>query len=581
MQNRKTKFRALILTLFFSLFVLLSPLTNAAFQTDKVYGTLSEKGVISDIDNFRPDDYCTRAEFYKMAISVAKVQADEAQKMPFKDVKLNQWYAKYIWTALNLGIIEASDKFGPNETITQGEALQILLLTNKIQIADNVKKEEIKFKDININSSLAKYAKTALDYGMFKYETALKPNKQLTRLDAANLIYDFLTKGSGIIQKTTPTVTVNVITPTTATVTTGTVGKTDIEKKFLNNEKFQILLDVLNKIDAKFVDQNKVNIDELLYGAVKGVVDKLDDHYTTFQEPIRANNFNKSLTGEFDGVGISMEMQNDQIIVVTPLKNTPAEAAGIKPGDIITKVNGNSIADKSLDEVVQLIQGATNTEVQLTIVRSGKEIVFTLKRQHIKINSVEYEMKNNIGYIEVISFTNNTPVEFQNAIDNLIDKNPKGFVIDLRNNPGGFLNSAIAMLYHFIPKDKLIMTMAYADQQKISYISHGPAELSKYPIYVLINQGSASAAEIMAAAIQEQGVGKLVGKSSFGKGSVQELINYNDGSMLKITMAKWLTPTGKNLTKDNPLKPDYEINYEKSGTYDPVLDGAMSLINSK
>ncbi|MFA6550522.1 MAG: S41 family peptidase, partial [Candidatus Gracilibacteria bacterium] len=353
------------------------------------------------------------------------------------------------------------------------------------------------------------------------------------------------------------------------------------EKKFLNNEKFQILLDVLNKIDAKFVDQNKVNIDELLYGAVKGVVDKLDDHYTTFQEPIRANNFNKSLTGEFDGVGISMEMQNDQIIVVTPLKNTPAEAAGIKPGDIITKVNGNSIADKSLDEVVQLIQGATNTEVQLTIVRSGKEIVFTLKRQHIKINSVEYEMKNNIGYIEVISFTNNTPVEFQNAIDNLIDKNPKGFVIDLRNNPGGFLNSAIAMLYHFIPKDKLIMTMAYADQQKISYISHGPAELSKYPIYVLINQGSASAAEIMAAAIQEQGVGKLVGKSSFGKGSVQELINYNDGSMLKITMAKWLTPTGKNLTKDNPLKPDYEINYEKSGTYDPVLDGAMSLINSK
>ncbi|HBB02285.1 MAG: carboxyl-terminal protease, carboxyl-terminal processing protease [Candidatus Peregrinibacteria bacterium GW2011_GWF2_38_29] len=581
MQNKKHSLKTLILALFLSFSLLMVPIANAAFQTDKVYSTLSEKGVISDIDNFRPDDYCTRAEFYKMALSVAKIQADEAQKMPFKDVKLNQWYAKYIWTALNLGIIETSDKFGPNDTITQGEAIQILLLTNKIQIADSVKKEEIKFKDININSSLAKYAKTALNYGMFKYETAFKPNKQLTRLDAANLIYDFLTKGSGVIQKTTPTVTVNVIAPTTATVTTGAIGKTDIEKKFLNNEKFQILLDVLNKIDAKFVDQNKVNIDELLYGAVKGVVDKLDDHYTVFQEPVRASNFNKSLTGEFDGVGISLEMQDDKVVIITPLKNTPAEAAGIKPGDIITKVNGNSIAKKSLDEVVQLIQGATNTEVQITIVRAGKEMLFILKRQRIKMDSVNYEMKTNVGYIEIVNFTNNTPVEFQGAIDALIAKNPKGFIIDLRNNPGGFLNSAIAMLYHFIPKDKLLMTMAYADQQKISYISHGPAELSKYPIYVLINQGSASAAEIMAAAIQEHGVGKLVGKASFGKGSVQELINYNDGSMLKITMAKWLTPTGKNLTKENQLKPDYEINYEKSGTYDPVLDGAMSLINSK
>ncbi|KKR05348.1 MAG: carboxyl-terminal protease, carboxyl-terminal processing protease [Candidatus Peregrinibacteria bacterium GW2011_GWC2_39_14] len=581
MQNKRTSFQALILALFLSFSLLMAPLANAAFQTDKVYSTLSEKGVISDIDNFRPGDYCTRAEFYKMALSVAKIQADEAQKMPFKDVKLTQWYAKYIWTALNLGIIEASDKFGPNDTITQGEALQIILLTNKIQIADSVKKEEIKFKDINVNSLLAKYAKTALNYGMFKYETALKPNKQLTRLDAANLIYDFLTKGSGVIQKTTPTVTINVITPATTTVTTGMIGKTDIEKKFLNNEKFQILLDVLNKIDAKYVDQSKVNIDELLYGAVKGVVDKLDDHYTVFQEPVRASNFNKSLTGEFDGVGISLEMQDDKIVVITPLKNTPAEAAGIKPGDIITKVNGNSVAKKSLDEVVQLIQGATNTEVQITIMRSGKEMLFVLKRQHIKMNSVEYEMKTNVGYIEIVNFTNNTPVEFQGAIDALIVKNPKGFVIDLRNNPGGFLNSAIAMLYHFIPKDKLMMTMAYADQQKISYISHGPAELSKYPIYVLINQGSASAAEIMAAAIQEHGVGKLVGKASFGKGSVQELINYNDGSMLKITMAKWLTPSGKNLTKENPLKPDYEVNYEKSGTYDPTLDAAMSLINSK
>ncbi len=567
-------------------FVFSANLTNADYKgvsDDTIYQTLQSKEIISSSSNFNPEAPCSRAEFYKMALESANVEiVKTASATPFKDVPQNSWFAPYIRKAIDLGIIEVSgtgQNFNPNEQISKAEALKVLLLANKINIPSKITKSDIKFNDVSRYSQVAKFTVAAANYGLFKNERMFAPNKHISRAEAAYLIYEFINKGdlqTEQPQTAQPTgVTIQIVPGTVVSIPTTETGK-----KFLNSEKFKILMDVLQKINTKFIEKNNVSIDGITYGAIKGMVEKLKDEYSTFQEPAKATSFNKSLTGEFDGIGISIEMLNGKVVIITPLKNTPAEAAGIKPGDIIDKIDDKSISEKTLDDVVNMIQGPTGSTVKITVIRNVEKIDFSIQRAHIKLSSVFYEAKpGQIAYIELINFTNNTPKEFEDAMDQAIKNNAKGFIIDLRNNPGGFLNAAISVLNHFIPSNLLSMNMELSDEIKIPYISKGPAELSQYPIYVLINKGSASASEIMAGAIREQSKGKLVGKPSFGKGTVQELINYDDGSALKLSIAKWLTPKGNWLTPTNPLKPDYEVDEGPSGT-DTQLQKAIDLLNS-
>jgi len=553
-----------------------------------IYQTLKEKGIISSIENFKPDTPCSKAEFYKMALESAGIQINKsATATPFQDVPKTAWFAPYIRKAIDLGIIEnpaVGQNFNPDSQISKAEALKVLILVNKIDIPSKIAKENIQFNDINKNSWLAKFAAAAVNYGLFKNEKLFAPNKLLLKYEAAYLIYEFINKGILNIQQQQQTQTIQPIGITIEIVpvpgATVSIPTTEVGKKFLNSEKFKILMDVLQKINTKFINKDKIDLDELVYGAIKGMVEKLGDEYSVFQEPAKATSFSKSLTGEFDGIGISIEMINGKIVVVTPLKNTPAEAAGIKPGDIIDKVDDKPVSNKTLDDVVNMIQGPTGTTVKITIIRGGANIDFSIQRAHIKVSSVFYEAKpGRIAYIEIINFTNNTPKEFEDAMNQAIKDNARGFIIDLRNNPGGFLNAAIAILNHFIPKGLISMNMEMPDGSRIPYISQGPAELSQYPIYILINKGTASASEIIAGAIKEQIGGKLVGKPSFGKGTVQELINYNDGSALKLSIAKWLTPKGNWITPTNPLKPDYDVDEGPSGT-DAQLQKAIDLLNS-
>ncbi|MBI5152045.1 PDZ domain-containing protein [Candidatus Peregrinibacteria bacterium] len=578
--NKLHRFLSLFTVSFFALNVLFSGLAYADYKgvlDSSIYKALEKRGAISNSANFDSEAPCNRAEFYKMALASAgiKVEINDAAT-PFTDILPSAWFAPYIKKAIEASIISPSEigpLFKPFEQISKIEALKILLIANKVPLPATVKKEDIKFNDIKSYLSLAKYAVAATKYGLFKNEILLKPNKLLLKKDAAYLIYEFINKGD--ILPVTQEITINIL-PSSS----GSIADTEIGKQFTESTKFQILLDVLDKIDTKYVHKDKINLDEMTYGAIKGLVDKLDDKYTVFQEPAKATTFTKSLTGEFDGIGISIEMVDEKIVIVTPIKGTPASAAGIKPGDIIDKVDDQSVAGKTLDDVVNMIQGSIDTTVKLTILRDGKAINFSIKRAHIKIDSVTYETKaNSIIYIEIANFTNNTPQEFQDILTKVLKENPKGFIIDLRNNPGGFLNAAIMLLNHFVPKDKLLMTMESANGNKIPYISKGPAELSSYPVYVLINKGSASASEIMAAAIREYGIGKLVGKPTFGKGTVQELINYTDGSMLRLSVAKWLTPNGNVITPENPLKPDYDV--ENQTNFDAQLIKAMDLLNAK
>lgn len=575
----------------FTLFTALLFVFNSAFASpvradykgaadSAIYKTLETKGIISNSANFNAEAPAARAEFYKMALESTGAKIEKSDTLiQFKDVPQSAWFAPYIKKAVDLNIISPSEigqYFKPFEQISKAEALKILLLANKITIPAGVKKQDVKFNDVNVNSWIARYAAAAKNYGLFKNETLLKPNKKLLRSEAAYLIYEFINKGN--IIPTTPEITIQIFTEPSSP--SSSIANTETGKAFINSKKFQILLDVLEKINEKYIDKDKIDLNAFTYGAIKGMVDKLDDQYSVFQEPVKATSFTKSLTGEFDGIGISIEMVNGKVVIITPIKGTPAKAAGIKPGDIISKVDDKSIEKKTLDDVVNMIQGQAGTTVKLTIIRNGDTLDFSIKRAHIKITSVSYEIKaNNIAYIEIINFTNNTPQEFQEAIDKALKENPRGFIIDVRNNPGGFLNAAIAVLKHFIPKGKLLMTMEFGTGNATPYISTGPGKLSEYPVYVLINKGSASASEIMAAAIREHGVGKLIGKPTFGKGSVQELINYNDGSILRLSIAKWLTPNGNFITPENPLKPDYDV--ENQTNFDTQLIKAMDLLNAQ
>jgi len=340
---------------------------------------------------------------------------------------------------------------------------------------------------------------------------------------------------------------------------------------------FSLFWEVWNKLESQYAGTDKVDKTKMFYGAIAGMVAGLGDPYTVFLDPEQSKLFNEEVRGEFNGVGIELGVKDNLLTVISPLEDTPAQKAGIKPGDIIDKIDGKNASTMTVDEAVNAIRGKKGTEVTLTILRNGTPQEFTLKRAVIKIKSVKYEMKeNNIGYIKITQFIEDTDKAMQKAASEILAKKPKGIILDLRNNPGGYLDSAINVTSLFI-KDGVIAFEEEKDGKREELKASGNAKLANLPLVVLINAGSASGSEIVAGAIQDRKIGTLIGEKSFGKGTVQALETFKDGSTLRLTVAKWLTPGGRNIHQEG-IKPDIEVKMTdedaKAGR-DPQLERAL------
>ncbi|MFF2176294.1 S41 family peptidase [Lysinibacillus sp. NPDC058147] len=332
--------------------------------------------------------------------------------------------------------------------------------------------------------------------------------------------------------------------------------------------------DLLKNNYYKDIDEAKV-----VDGAINGMFDALGDPYSDFMVKEEADQFNSGLSSSFQGIGAEIQERNGFITVVSPIKNSPAEKAGLLPKDIILTVDGKSIQGLSASEAVALIRGEKGTSVKLTVKRGGnaEPLNMTIVRDEIPVETVYGEMlEGDIAHIQITSFSENTAKEFEKILADYEGKNMKGIVIDVRQNPGGYLDAAVEISNLFVPEGKAIVQVQQKNEEpKITKAIAG----KKYnvPVTVLVDSGSASASEILAGALKESVGAKIVGETSFGKGTVQNVTSLKDGSNLKFTTGKWLTPDG-NWIHEKGIVPDVKVSYPPYASL-PYLDPSVEMKN--
>ena len=363
---------------------------------------------------------------------------------------------------------------------------------------------------------------------------------------------------------------------------TGLVNlNSDKNNEIENKADFSIFWDAWKIIEDDYTIE-QLDYQKMVHGAISGMVNSLDDPYTVFLNPEENKMFNQDMSGKFGGIGAEIGFRDGFLTIIAPLKNSPAEKAGLLAGDIILKINGEKVIGANIDKAVYLIRGEKGTKVTLTISREGidepKEIEIT--RDIVTVETVKWKMmENNIAYISISQFNEDTAFEFDNYINDILIKNPKGIIIDLRNNPGGYLEVANKIISRFVDNGDVMVIESSKGEEKI-YRSKGGQRFSGIPIVVLINKGSASASEIMAGALKDNGKAKLVGEKTFGKGLVQIMEDLKDGSAIKVSVSRWLTPNRVDINK-NGIEPDFKVELTSDdylNKRDPQLEKALEIL---
>ncbi|MEK7494655.1 MAG: S41 family peptidase, partial [Patescibacteria group bacterium] len=347
---------------------------------------------------------------------------------------------------------------------------------------------------------------------------------------------------------------------------------------------FALFWKVWTILNDKFVDKAKLDAHTLFYGAIDGMLAATGDPYTTFFDPEENKKFKEEISGTFEGIGAEMAIKDGVLTVVAPLEGTPSEKAGVRAGDKVLKINDESTANMSIEEAVSHIRGPKGTEVRLNIYREGDDEAHdvVVKRDVIFVESVRYEKKeNNIALIRVSRFGEDTEGAFRIAAKRAVDEHVSGIVLDLRNNPGGFLDTSIEMASLMLPSGSVVVQEENSKGDRKEMKATDGNILGDIPTVVLINEGSASASEILAAALRDNRSNvTLVGKKSFGKGSVQELIAVSKDTSVKVTVARWLTPKGDQINEVG-ISPKVEVPFTREDSEndrDPQMDKALELL---
>ena len=328
---------------------------------------------------------------------------------------------------------------------------------------------------------------------------------------------------------------------------------------------FNLFWKTFDELNLKFVDKKKLDPKKMYFGAIKGMVAAVEDPYTFFLTPEENKQAKSDLEGKFEGIGAQLGLKDGRITVIAPLKKSPAENAGIRSGDFILKVDGASTSTWTLTQAVLKIRGTKGTKVKLTIDRSGKEMEFTIIRDQIIVASVELEFEKNIAYLKLNQFGESTNEDWDRAVLQIENewnqKKIRGMILDLRDNPGGYLDSSVYLASDFLSKGELVVNQESTVTESREYTSIRNGRLMSIPLVVLINGGSASASEILAGALRDHKKGVLIGEKSFGKGSVQEALDLDEGAGLHVTVAKWILPKGDWINAKG-IKPDIEVKNE-------------------
>ena len=348
------------------------------------------------------------------------------------------------------------------------------------------------------------------------------------------------------------------------------------------NADLTLFWQVWDELSQKYVDKSKLDKEKMVNGAISGMVAAVGDPYTIFLPPAQNKEAKEDLNGSFEGIGAQLGVKDNRIVVIAPLSDSPAEKAGIVAGDWILKVDGKETGGWTLPETVAKIRGTSGTTVALNIVhpKAEKPIDLTITRGQIILKSVEWKKTGKIAVIKLNRFGDQTDPQWDRTISEVVTANPSGVILDVRNNPGGFLSGSVYIASEFLASGVVVKQQDYNNQTQ-TYSVNRSGKLLKVPMTVLVNQGTASASEILAGSLQVAGRAKIVGVQSFGKGSVQQAQDLPNGSGLHITIAKWLLANDVWINQAG-LTPDVKIENDISDSAkDAQLDKAVEILNAK
>ncbi|MBU2052268.1 S41 family peptidase [Patescibacteria group bacterium] len=346
---------------------------------------------------------------------------------------------------------------------------------------------------------------------------------------------------------------------------------------------------VWDKLGESYLDKTKLDPQAMVYGAIRGMTAALGDPYTVFLTPETNKESKEELDGAFEGVGIQLGFKNNQLAVIAPLEGMPAKAAGILAGDLILHIKDDNkkidqdTLDLSLPEAVKLIRGEKGTSIELTVLHQDvpEPEAIMIKRDTIVVKSVELVWvgeAETVAHLKLTRFGGRTEAEWQEAVQAIVKRRPQGIILDLRNNPGGYLQGAIDLAGEFLPVGKLVVKQESASGQVETYSVDRSGQLLTQPLVILVNQGSASSSEILAGALKDNGRAQLVGEQTFGKGTVQEALDVGNGAGLHVTTAKWLLPLGAWVNETKGLTPDVEVKDDPETEADEQLARALELL---
>lgn len=363
------------------------------------------------------------------------------------------------------------------------------------------------------------------------------------------------------------------------------VSSLGILPAFSEKGKIEQKLNLLeNIVDRYYLYEDEVDEDQMTEGLYAGYLAALQDPYTMYFTEEETKELFQSVSGEFYGIGamLSQDATSGTITITQVYEDSPAEKAGMREGDILVQIDDHRITEKSLDEIVTWIKGEQGTEVVLHVLRDGKDVELKAVRDIVKTVTVQYEMKDDgIGYLYIQEFDDVTVDQFKEGLEALESQGMKGLVIDIRNNPGGNLDTVVEMLQMLLPEGDVV-SIRNRDGEQEKYTCDGEHAFDK-PLAVLVNQYSASASEIFSGAIQDYGIGEIVGMTTYGKGVVQDILNLGDGTSMKLTTAEYFLPSGRSINKQG-ITPDVEVEFaydEANPEYDNQLEKAMDVVRNE
>ncbi len=557
------------IVLSFVMVMTFAPLTYAFEYEDVPRGStyfypvdyLRRNDVFKDTRYFYPDLLISKAEFikYLVLLNSPGFRSTGYAELPFEDTRNNAWYASYFKEAIDLGILSDRDlKVYPDKKISVIEALELLFHSQSIPIP-NVYKGDIPYLDVARNQRAAPLIMRALSFDIIRPQSNeyVGIYRRVNRAEAARMIYkmDLVNLGSSYSN----------------TIFDKPVYDLELEK----------IISVWELIDATYIERDELDKTAIADETIRTLVDQLGDPYSTYLDKEDNANFTDDLDGQIEGIGAVIGFnEKGELTVISPIKDSPAERAGIKAKDVILKVDGVDVSGMDLMKAVNLIKGPKGTEVTLTIGRDGGTRIIKVVRDVIIIPSLSYETINDgrIMLVTLSQFNSNATDQFQEVVDVINGSNQiKGLIIDVRDNPGGLLDVSINVISHLIKPQSEVVTIEYADFSQTLY-NRGAGSLAGFPMVVIINGGSASASEILAGAVQDYDLATIVGEKSFGKGTVQEVNYFIDDSSIKLTVAKWLTPM-ENDIQENGITPDIFIEDNESTEQDEQLQRAIIEVN--